>query len=138
MAGPTTRVNLFQTATNAAAALLSGSLAMEVEEDTDVSDILVPFRALRDAIVEDLELVMHESAKADTVRAEAAIADPGDVVLTSSFKKHAGKTLAQVWEENPGYVSWIAEKAKSTNQDGSAKLEILAARKFLVGKEKEE
>lgn len=32
--------------------------------------------------------------------------DPGDYMLASG--KHAGKTLRQIWKEDPGYIRWMA------------------------------
>jgi hypothetical protein len=38
--------------------------------------------------------------------------DPGTVVL--KFGKHSGKTIAQVYDEDPGWLEWASE---STNND---------------------
>jgi hypothetical protein len=34
-------------------------------------------------------------------------------MVTVSFGRHKGKTLSEIYEEDPNYVSWIADKANN-------------------------
>lgn len=64
---------------------------------------------------------------------EDEIAAAAAMVLPDAFKKHAGKTIRQVYEADPGYVRWLASPAVRNPVVNAAAATFLAAAEGGVG-----
>lgn len=130
----------FGNSTNAAAAITAGLVEEGV---TEVPEAIELFRALRDAIFADLKPYAEavpaqqynnsggskwaggkkygNSGGGNFPTPEPYNGPPEDYELPESFKKHAGKTLAQAYAEDSSYIEWIANKSKHSVAPAVAK-----------------
>lgn len=107
-----------QNSASVAANLTAAIIAANPEKATTTESALALFDTVRSHIFGGSVALAEEAAQAPGPRAASkpagaqsaapATGDPGDVTLTMG--KHRGKTLAQVDNEDPTYLTWILEK----------------------------
>lgn len=60
---------------------------------------------------DNLRSMTQPQSAGDVSGGEGGSADPGEIVL--NFGKHRGKTVAQAYAEDSGWVEWAADKANN-------------------------
>ena len=128
MAYTLSKANLAQTAYNVAStvtgALVGAGLISSTEDAFDC------FRSTQAEVFEELSKLQDSEPKSEPRSSGGRrynnagggdSKDAGSIVLSDKFKKHANKTIAQVYAEDPSYVVWMAEKGRNAYMAGKAK-----------------
>jgi hypothetical protein len=110
-------------------------------EDPDIADKantilkMAKKRALLDATLQlaSLSEIFTQDMEdyADQIAQEAAEtvseADTDEMRVPPAFKKHAGESLTQLWENDKGYFNWMLEKAKNLEPALRKAMEMIKA-----------
>lgn len=99
----TTKVNLLQTATNAAATVVAA--CVEAKLIKSLEEVANEFAGTRDSIYASLLKEHTEEEQQE----EKQRTDPGNVAL--NFGKHKGKTIAQVQKSDPTWLDWVLKNS---------------------------
>jgi len=106
------KTSLGQTSWNVAATVVSALISVnEVPEGMSVMDLL---SSVKGQVFEDLcSIEDSDGGTASTPSGGSSTpADPGSLRLKETYRKHAGKSLAEVYAVDPSYVEWLANKAR--------------------------